>query len=74
MASLPTRDPITPEKILQYQGEGVIEFVQGRLVGKPGSIESSEIEGTIFTLLRAEAVRTRGCGFSVQHGVPVLPG
>ncbi|HWE02868.1 MAG TPA: Uma2 family endonuclease [Tepidisphaeraceae bacterium] len=49
----------TPQEIIYAQSESRIEYVHGQLVEKPVHLESTEIEGTIYSLLRTEAIKTR---------------
>lgn len=49
--------PLTPTDLRRLADEAGVEFVDGRLVEKPVSIESSEVKGTVFALLRTEAVK-----------------
>ena len=51
--ALPSFDPVRLER------EAGIEQVNGQILEKPVSIESCEIEGTIYALLWTEAVRSR---------------
>ena len=48
---------ISPQDLLRLSTEGGVEFVDGQVVEKPVSIESSEIEATITALLHIEAKR-----------------
>ena len=57
-AHIPAIGP-TPEQLRRLESEGGLEYVDGQLVEKPVSAESSEIEGTILTLLSTEARKTR---------------
>lgn len=54
MSSMQTQ----PADLLRAQEEGAVEFVNGQLVEKPVSVESSEIELSIGALLRGEAIKT----------------
>jgi Uma2 family endonuclease len=49
----------TPQEVLQAQDEAGVEYLHGQLVEKPVSIESTDIEGTIYFLLRTEAAKAR---------------
>lgn len=49
----------TPQNLRRLERESGVEFVHGRVVEKPVSIESSEIEGTIFAVLWNHASKTR---------------
>src|SRR6478672_3139496 len=56
MTALPKPPPVpTADDLARIQDEAGIEFTNGRIVEKPVSIESSEIELAIGALLRNEA-------------------
>jgi Uma2 family endonuclease len=46
------------DELLRFQSEAGVEFVNGLIVEKPVSIESSRIELAIGSLMRAEALKT----------------
>lgn len=57
-APLPAIGP-TSEQLRRLESEGGLEYVDGQLVEKPVSAESSEIEATILILLGNEARKTK---------------
>ena len=59
MASLQTL-PISSTQLDRLAEESGVEFVDGQMVAKPVSIDSSEIEGIVCAMLRSVAMRN-GC-------------
>lgn len=57
IAHLPATGP-TPEQLRRLESEGGLEYVDGQLVEKPVSMESSDVEATILILLGTEARKT----------------
>ena len=58
MSAVP-KSPVSPSIDLnRLQGEAGVEFVNGKLLEKPVSIESSRVEAIICKLLGIEAART----------------
>ena len=65
---------ISPQDLLRLSSEGGVEFVDGQVVEKPTSIESSEIEVAIIMLLSIEAHRTGAAWvFGASLGYQVYP-
>jgi Uma2 family endonuclease len=64
----------TPQQLLQAENEAGVEYVHGQLVEKPVSIESSDIEGNIYFLLRTEATKSKTvCVFTASLGYRCFP-
>ena len=57
-AHLPVSGP-TPEELRRAESDGGVEYVDGQLVEKPVSLESSDVEATILILLGNEARKTK---------------
>src|SRR5688572_19634821 len=49
----------TPTELLRAQDEGGVEFVNGQLVEKPVSMESSRVAGNILYVLKDYVRKTR---------------
>ncbi len=56
-AHLPAAGP-TPDQLRRAESEGGVEYIDGRLVEKPVSLESSDVESNILVLLANEARKT----------------
>jgi Uma2 family endonuclease len=73
MASLQTL-PITQVQLDRLADEPGVEYVQGQILEKPVSIDSSEIELIVGSLLRAVAARTgRARVFPSSMGYQCFP-
>src|SRR5260221_10165041 len=51
--------PLSPQDLLRLQDEPGLEFVNGQIVEKPVSIESVDVEGQIYFLLRSAIAQTK---------------
>ena len=58
MSSIPTTSVFSPQELARFESEAGIEFVNGKVVEKPVSIESAGVEATIARLLGNEAAKT----------------
>jgi Uma2 family endonuclease len=59
VSSIPAASVFSPQELARFEGEAGIEFVNGKVVEKPVSVETSEVEATMSRLLGNEASKTR---------------
>jgi Uma2 family endonuclease len=59
MSVVQSHSAISPEERQRIESESGVEFAHGRIMEKPVSIESSEVEANLVWLLKNEAARER---------------
>lgn len=59
MTTAQTITSLSPQDLLRLENEAGVELVDGQILEKPVSIETSDIEATIISLLRIEAAQSR---------------
>ena len=58
VSSVPATSVLSPQELARFESEAGLEFVNGKVVEKPVSIETSAVEATVLRLLGNEASKT----------------